>query len=377
MTIFCNKSTNISAITLIFLSCFILQNHYIFHNEAFAQDKNAKNKTQDKKEKIILIGTGAGGGIYSPVATAICQLVNRYRLDYGLGCSSRLSKGSIDNLLGLHFSADGSNGTKYHMGIAQSDTLYQAYNREYTFRNRNDKDFSKLRVIFWLHEEMATILVRDNINELSELNGKKFNVGPPGSGTRFTWRWLEDKLKHKEIFTGEQNFAEFTNRKALRELCKEDSDLIGYFSIIGHPSARIHHPLNRCKAKILPINGISFGSESENYPLYTPAELPETTYPKLSKNTTTFSVRSALVTTSEIESQLIYNIVEIISENIDHFKKMHPILSGLTIKEMIPYYETSDEYHDGYIAELDGYPPIHKGARVYFEKYLRLPSRKE
>src|SRR5690606_15424775 len=125
---------------------------------------------------------------------AICQLVNRNREDHGVRCSVESTGGSIYNLNAIR---EG----ELDLAVAQSDWQYHAYNGTSSFESTGPN--KKLRAVFSMHPEPFTVVARKDadIENFSDLEGKRVNVGNPGSGQRATAQvlmeamgWTEDKF---------------------------------------------------------------------------------------------------------------------------------------------------------------------------------------
>src|SRR6056297_338974 len=128
-------------------------------------------------EEFITIGTGGVTGVYYPTGGAICRLVNQGRRDHGIRCSVESTGGSVYNINTIR-------AGELEFGVAQSDWQYHAYNG--TSKFEDDGPFEKLRAVFSVHPEPVTILARDGsgIDNITDLKGKRVNIGNPGSGTR-------------------------------------------------------------------------------------------------------------------------------------------------------------------------------------------------
>ena len=152
----------------------------MFASPAMAQDK----------EQFITIGTGGQTGVYYVVGQSICRLVNRLE-DANIKCNAPSTGGSVANINGIK-------SGELDMGVAQSDVQYQAYNGTKSFEG---DAYTDLRAVFRVHGEPLTLLARadSGITTLDDLEGKRVNIGNPGSGQRNTMQvvmdakgWTED-----------------------------------------------------------------------------------------------------------------------------------------------------------------------------------------
>lgn len=131
------------------------------------------------QETFISIGTGGVTGVYYPAGGAICRLVNRDRADHGIRCGVESTGGSIFNINAIREGA-------LEFGVAQSDWQYHAFNGTSQFEETGA--FEDLRAVFSLHPEPFTVVARADagITEFEDLQGKRVNIGNPGSGQRGT-----------------------------------------------------------------------------------------------------------------------------------------------------------------------------------------------
>ena len=138
-------------------------------------------------QKFISIGTGGVTGVYYPTGGAICRLVNKNRKEHGLRCSAESTGGSIYNINTVR-------AGELEFGVAQSDWQYHAYNGTSKFADAGK--FEKLRAVFSVHPEPVTVIASDSsgVNTLTDVKGKRMNIGNPGSGTRGTWEVIEEAM---------------------------------------------------------------------------------------------------------------------------------------------------------------------------------------
>ena len=140
--------------------------------------------TSNAQQQFVSIGTGGVTGVYYPTGGAICRLVNKNRKKHGIRCSVESTGGSIYNLNTVR-------SGELEFGVAQSDWQFHAYNGTSKFKDKGP--FKKLRSVFSVHAEPVTLLARrdSGINNITDVKGKRLNIGNPGSGTRGTWEVLE------------------------------------------------------------------------------------------------------------------------------------------------------------------------------------------
>ncbi len=143
----------------------------------------------------LLMGTGALGGTYYPVGRAICALVDDAPGDPPIHCSSSSTSGSVYNIEGL------ANG-ELELAIVQSDVQFDAVGGHGRW---GGGALAGLRAVFSLYPEPVTIIARRDagIALLADLQGKRMNIGSPGSGTQETWDMISATLGwHRQDLAG-------------------------------------------------------------------------------------------------------------------------------------------------------------------------------
>ena len=292
-------------------------------------------------EEFISIGTGGVTGVYYPTGGAICRLVNKDRKDHGIRCSAESTGGSIYNINTIR-------ANELEFGVAQSDWQYHAYNGTSKFEE-NGK-FEDLRAVFSVHPEPVTILARDDsgISNITDLKGKRVNIGNPGSGTRGTWEVIEGALgwDRSDLALA----AEMKSAETGAAMC--DGKIDGYFWLVGHPSALTQESLASCAAHLVNATGPEIDKLVEDNSYYRKAVIPAGMYNN-EEDITTFGVGATFVTSAAVSEDAVYTVVKAVFENFDQFKKLHPAFANLKEEEMIK---------DSLSA------PLHAGAEKYYKE---------
>jgi uncharacterized protein len=295
------------------------------------------------QQKYLTIGTGGVTGVYYAAGGAICRLVNKDRAKHGLRCSVESTGGSV-------FNVNTIKAGELDLGVAQSDVQYNAAKGLGPFKDGGA--YGDLRSVMSLHAEPFTVLTRKeaNIKAFSDLKGKKFNVGNPGSGTRSSLEELIAAMNWKL-----SDFALASELKADEHgpaLC--DAKIDGFFYGVGHPSANIQDPTTTCGAKLVSVTGPAVDKLVKEKPYYGYATIPAGLYPNNPQETKTYGVLATLVSSSKVPADTVYTVVKAVFDNFEEFKKLHPALANLKPEDMV---------QSGLSA------PLHEGAaRFYKEK---------
>lgn len=134
--------------------------------------------TAQAKTTFITIGTGGITGVYYPTGGAIAKIVNKKKKEYGIRCTVESTGGSVFNVNAI-MAGD------LEFGVVQSDRQFQAINGspDSEWAGNPQKD---LRAVFSIHPESITLVaaVDADIKDITDLKGKRVNIGNPGSGQR-------------------------------------------------------------------------------------------------------------------------------------------------------------------------------------------------
>ena len=292
-------------------------------------------------EQFISIGTGGVTGVYYPTGGAICRLVNKMRKETGIRCSAESTGGSIYNINTLR-------AGELEFGVAQSDWQYHAYRGTSKFEESGA--FEGLRAVFSVHPEPVTIIARDDsgISNITDLKGKRVNIGNVGSGTRGTWEVIEEAMGWER--SDLKLASELKSAETGQAVC--DNKIDAYFWLVGHPSALTQESLATCPTHLVHAVAPEIDKLVAERPYYRTASIPAGMYNN-QEDVKTFGVGATFVSSTDVPDEVVYTVVKAVFENFDQFKKLHPAFGNLKEAEMIT---------DSLSA------PLHPGAQKYYQE---------
>ncbi len=294
-----------------------------------------------QEQQFISIGTGGVTGVYYPTGGAICRLVNKTRKETGIRCSVESTGGSIYNINAIRQG-------ELEFGVAQSDWQYHAYNGTSKFEDQGP--FEDLRAVFSVHPEPVTVVARDDsgIENITDLKGKRVNIGNAGSGTRGTWEVLEAALGWER--SDLKLAAELKSAETGQALC--DGKIDAYFWLVGHPSALTQESLATCPSHLVNVTGPAIDKLVADNSYYRYATIPAGMYNN-EEDIKTFGVGATFVTSAAVSDEVVYTLVKAVFDNFDDFRNLHPAFRNLKEEEMI---------RDSLSA------PLHPGAIKYYKE---------
>lgn len=294
--------------------------------------------------KFVTIGTGGIAGVYYPIGKAVCHLVNKNKKKHGVRCSVESTSGSVSNITSIR---EGD----LDMGVVQSDWQYHAVNGTGRQSFVDAGPFKDLRAVFAVHAEPVSIVARKDsgITSVTDLVGKRVNIGKPGSGTEATWNVMWNALgkTNKDL----KLVSQMSAVKTPDALCQNKID--AFFWLVGNPTALNQKATMDCNAVFADVSGPAIDQLVADNPFYRKTTIPGGMYRGNPNDVNTFGVGAIFVSSAKVNPDVIYAVVKSVFDNFATFKKMHPAFNYLTEQEMIS-------------AAISA--PLHEGAVRYYKE---------
>ena len=288
----------------------------------------------------ITLATGTPGGVYHPVGNAICRMYNLADEHQAMPCVAVSSDGSVANIRRIESGESA-------FGLSQTDVAYAAFHGEGPFAAARRE--SSLRMVVALYPEAFTVVARADtgIRDFQDLRGKRVGIGKSGAGYTFTrdvvlgvYGWtILDPEQVLELDPAEQNQA----------LCANQIDAIVFEA--GHPNGLTQEATTGCQARLVRVAGPPIDRLLATHSYYTASVIPGGMYAGNPDDVPTIGTQAVLVTSSNQPNELVYAVVKAVFENFADFRRLHPALTTLEIKNMVP---------SGAVI------PIHPGALTYY-----------
>ncbi|MDQ2695070.1 MAG: TAXI family TRAP transporter solute-binding subunit [Pseudomonadota bacterium] len=285
----------------------------------------------------ITIGTGGVKGVYYALGKWICRMVNEEVED--LACTAESTAGSLYNLNAIR-------AGNLDFGIVQSDAEYKAYKGIGGFQGQWPQQ--DLRAVFAAHDEPFTVVARRaaNIRTFDDLQGKRVNIGNPGSGQRATMEVLmAARGWTRRSF---RLVAELDSSEQGRALCEKRVDAIVFTA--GHPNDAIHEAVF-CGGVLVNVAGPEVDRLVAENPYYEKAVIPGGTYRDNPDDIQTFSVKALFVTSAKVPDDIVYDVTKAVFENLIGLRRLRPVFARLTDEAM---------------AQTGSGAPLHPGAVEYY-----------
>src|SRR5215831_9717719 len=286
------------------------------------------------------LATGIPGGIYHPVGNAICRMFNLDDQHQAMPCIAVSSDGSVANIRRIE-SGDSA------FGLSQTDVASAAFNGEGPFAAAGPDP--KLRMVIALYPEAFTVVARADtgIRDFQDLRGKRVGIGTSGVGYNFTRDVI---LKfHNGTTSAPEHVLEFAPAEQNQALCNNKVDAIIFEA--GHPNGLTQEATTDCRARLVRVAGQPIDRLLATHPYYILSIIPGGMYVGNPGDVPTIGTRAVLVSSSNQPDQLVYAMVKAVFDNFAVFRRLHPALSALEIKDLVPNASVM---------------PIHPGALNYY-----------
>jgi hypothetical protein len=270
------------------------------------------------QDRVLAMATGDVTGAYFPAGVALCRVVNAERRRHGLRCAAVPAAGSIANLQALR-------AGEVELAIVQSDAQDAALRGVGPFAAAGP--FDGLRSVLALHPEPLTLVARAEagVAGLTDLPGKRVNLGAPGSGQRLVLDALFDELGWREGAFAEA--TELAPAEAANALCEGRLD--AFFYVVGHPALAVREAVAGCGARLLPLAGPEVDAAAASAPFYFAAEIPADAYLGQDDAVPSFGVGATLVTRADLPAEEIETLAGGILDALSALAGFDPTLAGL------------------------------------------------
>lgn len=295
----------------------------------------------------LTISSGTTTGSYYAAASAIAKVFNPSSGRNGLRLATVASPGSVANIDQV---ADG----KAAFGIAETELLKRA---TLGVRPWEGKAHTGLRAVLGLYVESVTIVaaVDSGIKQVSDLKGKRLNIGAPGSIDN---TYAAAFLQMSGLNPGVVVISQHSTAIAPELLQKGDID--AYLCIVGHPNLTVlEASAGKRKVTLISLDNALIQQVVSHNPLLMSVAIPTNFYPnvEVSGKVPTIGLRAVLFTSADQPEENVYAVVREVMSNFDLFRRQHPILQDLSPRD----------------AARVGVIPLHPGALRYFKEAGLVP----
>lgn len=242
------------------------------------------------------ITTGGVTGTYYMIAAPLANYINQN--SKSLRVSPSTSGGGYENLRRVQ-------AGQAQFGMTQTEIMAQAWNGDKPF----DNPMRNWRVIGVVTPVMANHMVtlsKSNIRSVSDLKGKSFAIGAPGSGTMMGTSLFLDHIGMKnDVNIRMEGHQDYPSQLL-------DGKILAFARQNSVPAAVIEEI-----AASQPVNILDVGPELESskflvkYPFYQKVIAKAGTYPGQDKDVTMFGSSGFLIAGKDVSDELVYEFTRL------------------------------------------------------------------
>lgn len=294
-----------------------------------------------EKKEIYNIATASTGGTYYPIGVGMGQLWTEHYREQNIKFNGQSSAGSVENI-------DLMKNGEADMAILQNLISTQASEGSGIYEGKGYEELRAIGMIWPNVEHFVLMNSKIESGNISDIEGTSFSVGPQASGTeQSTLTMMEgiglDKNNIRPEYLGYDDTV-----SSMR-----DGRLDGGSLPAGTPvSAITDMYASGLDADILEVTDEQLEQVNGIVDAWYKYTIEAGTYPRQEEDIETIAQPNVLVATSEMDSDMVYNLTKILFENREFMMGVHNSAREMKI-------ETA----------LDGLnTPLHEGAYRYFKE---------
>lgn len=287
-------------------------------------------------DEYISIMTGSTAGVYYPLGGGISRIWNKYVPN--VNATVEVSGGSVVNLRLIQQG-------QANAALVQNDAAYFASKGSEPFKK--GEIITKHKGILMLYDEHFHIATtkQSGINSMTDLRGKKIRIGFPGSIVTVSVLALLEAygMTEKDI---KPHYISLPD--GVEQI--KDGNLDVLIEIIGAPSSGFLDLAHTRDIVFLSIDKEHREKLIRKYPFFSDAVIPAGTYKGLKEDLPVLAVTCMLVASSDLSTELVYNLTKAVFEHLDILGESHAkgklIKLDTALKGMsIPLHPGAEKYY--------------------------------
>jgi len=289
-------------------------------------------------ETRLIMATGGVAGTYYPFGGVMAGVINA---NTNMQVTVNASGASADNIQQI-------GAGDAHLALAQNDVMYYAFNGVSIWADRDP--ITNIATLMTLYPETVQIVVDagSGIYAVEDLAGMRVSVGDVGSGVEAnaTQVLAVHNLTMNDINVLNLGFA--ASADAMR-----DGMLDAFFVTSAAPNTAVMELATNRDLRILPIAEDRAAALIADYPFYARVTLDSSDYYWLTTPVNTLAVQATLITSTDLDEQLAFDIVRALIENQPDILEGHARGADISAHNAVQSISV----------------PFHPGAQRFFEEY--------
>lgn len=285
------------------------------------------------RRQFLSLGSAPPGGAFFVVGGAIAETLNAGKGDNNWKVTSKATKGSQENIRTLQ-------SGELQLALSNSAITYFAVRGESSW----DKKYNA-RAVVTLAPNIAMFIAKaeSGITSIEGLKGKRVVIGPGGAGFEM---FVEPLLKAHGVSMDDITPLNGTQTEAVDQLGDGTADAAFLGGAV--PTASITQACSTYDIVFVPLDPETRTKLTRDYAFFAEKTIPADKYADLTEPFEGLDVGSMhLVTSADVDEDLIYQITKTIWENRKAIAEGHP--AGRAINEKNAARYTGTDFHPGAI----------------------------
>ncbi|MFN3661785.1 TAXI family TRAP transporter solute-binding subunit [Yoonia sp.] len=281
----------------------------------------------------VSIGTGGTGGLFYVIGAGIADVINKH-LD-GTTARAEVTGASVENI--RRVAAD-----QMTFGFSSASTLFEAAEGIGPFAD-GAQPVAGMAYLYPAVLQVATT-AGTGITSFEGLDGKRINLGPPGSNAAVLGQRL---LEAYGVFDASKvEFLSYTEGVAALTNGTVDATVV----LAGAPTAALIDLDAQDDMVLLSLDETAIAGMFEEYPFYQPYSIPAGTYPDQTEAVFVVNDPATLFVNANADPAQVEALTATIFDNLEELSQVHPQAAAINA------------------ADAPNTPiPLHEGAQAYFD----------
>lgn len=300
----------------------------------FAAGQQEGVSSSPGRVKHLSVVTGPVGGPMYAISGAWSAIINRDIS--GIKISNQVGGGSA-------YTARILGNKEADFAMVGNDVAYYAYKGGGEYDNPNYQNFRGVAALY-AESFHAVVPKNSGIKFFEDFKGKSIAIGPPGSGTLVTNERILDAYGYSKADVGAKELGFNESAEYLR-----DGHVDAALYTTGLPYGPIVDISMTKPIDIIGLNDAAIKKLTNKYPFYVPTIVPAGTYKGVG-DFKTVSVKMLLITTTDMDEELVYQVTKSLYENLDSMKASHATATQIKLENgtagiPIPLHPGAERYY--------------------------------
>ena len=286
----------------------------------------------------VRLGTGDTGTFSHFTGRIITRIVNRNTKE--IKCQLVPASDDMHNLTNLN---EGS----LDLAVVDSRMLHDAVHKAGNFQFL-DIRYENIRSLIPLYDVPIVLIIRNDahIGSLSQLSGKRLNIGTPRSLQQLTFSTLMTaKGWSKKDFGLIAEISPSLSQDTMA-FCHGTVQVMMHIGV--HPDSALQQLLQRCGAGLLGFNDSEMQQLVNQSPAYSMMKIPADIYQSNVKGLETMGTKAVLVASGDLDKESVRYVIDLIYSNQERLHHAHPALQSISLSTGRAY-DAGVERHPGAI----------------------------